>query len=134
MKLFGREKAASAVNVPERRGGPRTRVDCMALFVMPSGNVPGRVFDISEHGARVTCERPPGKGVAAILEWPHGEAYCHITWAKPGMCGVQFDRAIPAAMLAETIEKAPSGSRLVHAQDSAPAQGISPGAPPRLFC
>lgn len=130
MKIFGREKVVEA---PERRKMPRTRVDCMALLILPSGNVPGRLFDISDMGARITCEHPPSKGVAVILDWPYGEAYGKITWSKPGMCGVQFDRALTAEKLKETIESAPpSGPRLVHSSDEgAPA---NTNAPPRLFC
>ncbi len=138
MKLFGREKTAP---VPERRSSPRTRVDCTAILVMPSGNADGRLFDISDTGARITTDKPPGNGVAAILEWPHGEAYCHIIWSKPGMCGVQFDRPLPASVLKATIESAPSGPRLVHSnegdQDAAPEgdNGASGNnGPPRLFC
>lgn len=130
MKLFGRDKPKAG---PERRSGPRARVDCAATFIMPSGDVSGRLFDISEYGARVFCDNPPSKGMAAILEWPHGEAYCHVTWSKPGMCGLQFDRPLAADTLAETIEQSPAGPRLVHAA----AEGSTPlGAarPRKRFC
>ncbi|QZH74883.1 MAG: PilZ domain-containing protein [Erythrobacter sp.] len=135
MRLFGREKTIPA---PERRGAPRVRVDCLATLVMPSGNVAGRLFDISDVGARLSMENPPGMGCGAILEWPWGEAFCHITWVKPGMCGVTFDRPLLARVLNETIESAPAGPRLVHSGQRESTQGTaSPGSadiPPRLFC
>ncbi|MDE1466851.1 PilZ domain-containing protein [Aurantiacibacter sp. D1-12] len=134
MKLFARENPKP---VPERRSSPRTRVDCMVTLNMPSGNVPGRFFDISESGARITAENPPSKGCAVILEWPYGEAYGFISWSKPGMCGLQFERAIPVKMLEETIENAPAGPRLVHSaegSDAVTGGGLKNGAPPRLFC
>ncbi len=135
MRLFGREKA---VAVSERRGVPRVRVDCMATLVMPSGNVAGRLFDISDVGARLAMDNPPGTGCGAILEWPWGEAFCRISWAKPGMCGVTFDRPLPAKTLQQTIESAPVGPRLVHSDDGPRAQSSVPARPatasPRLFC
>ncbi len=143
MRLFGREKTVSA---PERRNAPRVRVDCMAVLVMPSGNIAGRLFDISDAGARITAENPPGKGCSAILEWPWGEAFCRITWTKPGMCGVEFDRPLLARVLQETIESAPAGLRLIYSADPAcTGTGTDPGAHgsnphnpstarPRLFC
>jgi hypothetical protein len=129
MRLFGREKT---VPVAERRGTPRVRVDCMATLVMPSGNVAARLFDISDIGARLTTANPPGVGCGAILEWPWGEAFCHISWVKPGMCGVTFDRPLLARVLHQTIESAPSGPRLVH--NGEPASTSAKPAPPRLFC
>lgn len=129
MKMFGREKVVAQ---PERRKMPRIRVDCMAIFVMPSGNVPGRLFDISDQGARITTDNPPSKGCSVILEWPYGEAYGKITWSKPGMCGIQFDRPLPADKLKETIDSAPAGPRLVHSSDE-DSSDTRP-SPPRMFC
>lgn len=136
MKLFAREKEKPVI---ERRSSPRTRVDCMVVMVNPSGNVAGRLFDISETGARITAEKPPGKGCAVILDWPYGEAYGFITWSKPGMCGVQFEAPIPLTMLEKTIEEAPSGPRLVHSAEPANGDAESDAKsagdrPPMLFC
>ena len=124
MKLFARTKPASA---PERRSGPRTRVDCLATMLMPSGNRSGRLFDISTTGARLTTQDPPAKGVSAILDWSLHEAYCHVIWTKPGMCGVEFDRPLPQRVLDELIEEAGTGPRLVHRS----AGDNSPGGVPR---
>ena len=111
MKLFARTKAAQA---PERRSAPRARVDCLATMVMPSGNRAGRLFDISIRGARFMTEDPPAQGVGVILDWTMHEAYCQVTWTKPGMCGVEFDRPLPSRVVEELAQAfTPSGPRLV---------------------
>jgi len=129
MRLFARTKPAS---VPERRSTPRTRVDCLATMLMPSGNRHGRLFDISTTGARLVTEDPPAKGVSAILDWNLHEAYCKVTWVKPGMCGVEFDRPISTKVVEDLVKVAAAGPRLVH-----PSSGDQPGsddnAPPTRF-
>ncbi|RIV88977.1 PilZ domain-containing protein [Aurantiacibacter zhengii] len=128
MKLFARTKPVSA---PERRSGPRVRVDCLATLLMPSGNRFGRVFDISTNGARVVTQDPPAKGVSAILDWNLHEAYCHVIWTKPGMCGVEFDKPVPQRVIDELVEASGAGPRLVH---SAPGdEGESKRRPPTRF-
>lgn len=127
MKLFGNAKPAP---VTEQRTKPRIRVDCLATLAMPSGDRPGRLFDISTDGARFVTEVPPAKGVSAILDWEMHEAYCHVIWTKPGMCGVEFDRPLPAQVVEDLVAANPAGPRLVH-----PAQGSGPAgnAPPTRF-
>lgn len=132
MKLFGHTKPAPII---ERRSGPRTRVDCPATMLMPSGDRPGRLFDISTTGARFLTDDPPAQGVSAILDWTMYEAYCHVTWVKPGMCGVEFDRPIPARVVEDLVETAPAGPRA--ARGSADGRASSgdgrPPAPPTRF-
>ncbi|WAT18235.1 PilZ domain-containing protein [Aurantiacibacter sp. MUD11] len=130
MKLFTRAKPDP---FPERRTGPRTRVDCLATMLMPSGDRPGRLFDISTTGARFTTECPPAKGVSAILDWSMYEAYCMVVWSKPGMCGVEFDKPIPQKVIDDLVEAAPAGPRLVHSADDNAGEGPQPSAPPRRF-
>ena len=127
MKLFGTAKSVPAA---EQRTKPRTRVDCLATLAMPSGDRTGHLYDISTDGARFVTDHPPAKGVSAILDWNLHEAYCHVIWTKPGMCGVQFDRPISAKAVQDLAEAAPAGPRLVH-----PAGGNSTGgnAPPTRF-
>ncbi|WP_340587830.1 PilZ domain-containing protein [Erythrobacter alti] len=135
MKLFARAKPVQA---PERRAGPRTRVDCIAALLMPSGDRPGRLFDISATGARLSTQDPPAAGCSGILDWTIHEAFCRVTWSKPGMCGVEFDKPISAEVLKKTIEKAPAGSRAMPAQanDDGAHTTVKPGeqAPTRRFC
>lgn len=129
MKLFARTKPVSA---PERRSGPRTRVDCLATMLMRSGNRSGRLFDISTTGARLTTQDPPAKGVSAILDWSLHEAYCHVIWTKPGMCGVEFDRPLPQRVLDELIEEAGTGPCLVHRATDDDRNGGIPRPPTRF--
>lgn len=127
MRLFGNAKPVSGA---EQRVKPRTRVDCLATLAMPSGDRLGRLFDISTDGARFVTDSPPAKGVSAILDWEMHEAYCHVIWTKPGMCGVQFDRPLPAKVVEDLAAAAPAGSRLAN-----PAGGHAGGgnAPPTRF-
>jgi len=83
----------------------------MATLLMPSGDRPGRLFDISAHGARLATRVPPAAGCSGILDWSIHEAYCRVSWSKPGMCGVEFDRPLSPEALKETIEQAAAGSR-----------------------
>ncbi|MFB0611302.1 PilZ domain-containing protein [Aurantiacibacter poecillastricola] len=132
MKMFARRKPAT---VPDRRSIARVRVDCVAMLIMPSGNRAGRLFDISTHGARFVTQDPPARDVSAILEWHSHDAYCHIIWTKPGMCGVEFDRPIPAKVVDDLAGAAPAGPRLVQrmADDGTdPEKGCRP-APPARF-
>ncbi len=132
MKLFARTKAVQA---PERRSAPRTRVDCLATMILPSGNRPGRLFDISIHGARFITEDPPAKGVGVILDWTMHEAYCQVLWTKPGMCGVQFDRPLPNRVVEELVQASTDGPRLVSSdRDAASAAGghAAPSPPTRF--
>lgn len=110
MKLFARTKAAQG---PDRRAAPRTRVNCLATMVMPSGNRSGRLFDISINGARFVTDDPPANGVGVILDWTMHEAYCKVTWTKPGMCGVEFDRPLPMRVVEELVQAFPAGPRPV---------------------
>lgn len=128
MKLFGRRQPAPVI---ERRAGPRTRVDCVATLLMPSGNRAGRLFDISTTGARFLTDEPPAQGVSALIEWPGHETYCRVSWVKPGMCGVEFDRPIPAQVIEQLAEAAPAGPRTPPATDTPGTSHHSP--PPTRF-
>lgn len=136
MKLFTRAKPDP---FPERRIEPRTRVDHPASMLMPSGERPGRLHDISATGARFATENPPAKGVSAILDWKMHEVYCMVVWTKPGMCGVEFDKPIAQKVIDDLVEASPDGPRLVHSTDQDAGEGATPGepgapgAPPQRF-
>lgn len=129
MKLFARTKPTP---VNELRTVPRTRVDCLATLLLPSGDRPGRLFDISTDGARFVTDAPPAVGVSAILDWTMYEVYCTVIWVKPGMCGVRFDRAIPARVVEDLVAAAPAGPRLVNSADG--TAGSQTPAPQRFVC
>ncbi|MGB3794952.1 MAG: PilZ domain-containing protein [Alteraurantiacibacter sp.] len=132
MKLFARAKAEQ---VAERRSAPRTRVNCPATMVMPSGNRQGRLFDISINGARFITDDPPAQGVGVILDWTTHEAYAQITWTRPGMCGVQFDRPLPVRVVEDLAENAHARPRPVKsAPATSPATNTQrPPSPPTRF-
>ncbi|APE28606.1 hypothetical protein BMF35_a1777 [Aurantiacibacter gangjinensis] len=129
MKLFTRHK--TPLPAERRMAGPRVRVDCMATLLMPSGDRPGRLFDISTGGARITVEEPPAKGVSAILNWGSQEVYCMVIWSKPGMCGVEFDKPISQAAVDKLAEEAPSGPRLVYDAGSPATDANATPQPPK---
>jgi hypothetical protein len=101
-------------------------------MLMPSGNRTGRLFDISTSGARLVTENPPPKGVSAILDWNLYEAYCQVIWVKPGMCGVEFDRPLPAKVIEDLAREAGVGPRLVQPNSTASHSGQGK-APPTRF-
>ena len=100
MGLFGRTRAAAK----ERRVARRFRVDCEAMLIMPSGERPGRLHDLSEDGARFLTADPPGVGGSAILEWGRHEAYCHVIWTQDGGCGLRFDTPVPRHIVEATAD------------------------------
>ena len=104
MGLFGKAKVISEA---ERRTARRVRIDCPATLLMPSGNRDGRLFDISEEGARFTTDNPPAQGCSTILEWPVHEAFARVIWSNSTGCGLAFDRPISTAIVNETAARAP---------------------------
>ena len=100
MGLFSRAKPGDA---PERRQSRRYRVDCKARLIMPSGDRTGRLFDLSEDGARVRTDNPPPKGCSAILEWGANEAYAHVIWANHDSCGLRFDKPLPRQIVEKSV-------------------------------
>ena len=108
MKLFTRAKPDPH---PERRTASRTRVNAPARLLMPSGDRPGHIFDISTDGARFMTGNPPPKGMSALLEWGTFEVFCIITWTQPGMCGVAFDRPISQGAVDRLARDFPAGPR-----------------------
>ncbi|WP_052761755.1 PilZ domain-containing protein [Aurantiacibacter luteus] len=108
MKLFMRAKPDPH---PERRAAARVRVNAPAKLLMPSGDRPGHIFDVSTDGARFMTQSPPPKGMSAILEWADYEAYCMVSWQRPGMCGVEFDRPISQQAVDRLARECPAGPR-----------------------
>lgn len=81
----------------------------------------------------MVTQDPPPKGVSVILDWNMHEAYCHVIWTRPGMCGVEFDRPLPARVLEELIETASAGPRPVHPEAGTPSDASGPPPPPTRF-
>ncbi|GGD50242.1 hypothetical protein GRI62_06880 [Erythrobacter arachoides] len=108
MKLFRRAKPDP---LPERRIAARVRVNAPAMLLLPSGGRPGHIFDISTDGARFMTQSPPRQGMSAILEWADYEVYCIVSWQRPGMCGVAFDRPISQQAVDRLARECPAGPR-----------------------
>ena len=97
----------------ERRAAGRARTDCSARLQTPGGNWYGRLWDLSEAGARVQVDNPPAQGVMCLIGWQENETFCRVVWSADDMCGVLFERPIPTSVVLETLGRpepeAPSG-------------------------
>jgi hypothetical protein len=96
-------RAALAQSAIERRAAGRARTDCPARLQSPGGNWHGRLWDLSEAGARVQVENPPAQGVMCLISWQANELFCRVVWSDEDMCGVLFERPIPTAVVLETL-------------------------------
>lgn len=112
MTLFARARPdTNPEPMPDRRSAQRIRVNCLATLVMPSGDRPGRLFDISAKGARLATDIPPAPGCAGLLDWSVHEAFCRVSWSKPGMCGLEFDEPLSPRALEATLAAAQEPDR-----------------------
>ena len=97
----------------ERRAVGRASTDCPARLRTPGGDWHGRLWDLSESGARVQVENPPAQGVTCLIGWRENELFCRVVWSADDMCGVLFERPISHATVMETlgepVPEAPSG-------------------------
>jgi hypothetical protein len=97
----------------ERRSASRARTDCPARLRTTGGDWHGRLWDLSEAGARVQVKNPPAQGMTCLIGWATNELFCRVVWAADDMCGVQFERPIPHSVVLETLgepePEAPSG-------------------------
>ena len=99
---------AAAAHAPiERRLVGRARTDCAARLQTPGGDWHGRLWDLSETGARIHVAHPPAEGVLALLKWHHHEVFCRVVWSADDMCGVQFERRLSDDVVAETLGETP---------------------------
>lgn len=97
----------------ERRAIGRARTDCAARLRTPGADWHGRLWDLSEAGARVQVENPPVQGTTCLIRWNENELFCRVMWSMDDMCGVLFERPIPGSAVMETIgepePEAPAG-------------------------
>lgn len=109
-------RAAQAIQPIERRAVGRARADCPARLQTAGGDWHGRLWDISETGARVHVVNPPAEGILALLKWNTNEVFCRVVWSAGDMCGLAFERPVGSSVVAETI-----GAPLV---DQGPAASV----------
>ncbi len=89
----------------ERRASRRTRVVCDAVLETLTGRYAGKLWDISEHGARLQLPLAPEAGATARLRWEDHEAICRVVWGEEDMCGISFDSPLVEAIVAQTAER-----------------------------
>lgn len=111
---MGPHKLASASTPAERRAVGRARTDCPARLETPFRKWHGRLWDLSESGARIQVADPPVQGVSAIVSWPGAEVFGRAVWSAEDMCGVMFERPISREVVRQTLgqaEAAPESRR-----------------------
>jgi hypothetical protein len=96
-------RGAAAPLPIERRAAGRARADCPARLQTPGGTWYGRLWDVSEAGARVQVENPPAQGVLCLIGWQANEMFCRVVWSADDMCGVLFERPIEYSVVMQTI-------------------------------
>jgi len=104
MRLF----AAQSVDAhhAERRASARHAVDCEARLLLASGYRSGRMVNISSEGVRLAISNPPQPGLTVLLQWRGHEAFCKVIWANGEACGINFEKALPRALLLDTTGEA----------------------------
>ena len=100
---MGLDNVARAPLPTERRSSSRARADCPARLQTPVRKWHGRLWDLSETGARVQVEDPPQQGAIVLITWLANELFCRVIWSADDMCGVVFERPISSAVVRETL-------------------------------
>ena len=57
--------------------------------------------DMSERGARVQMDNPPGVGASVLLEWMCYDVMCQVVWATADACGLLFAKPISPGRVLE---------------------------------
>ena len=98
---MGLQANAQEFDFTERRIATRTRVSCPVQLKLPSGQRTGCMLDMSERGARVQVDNPPGVGASVVLEWMSYDAIGKVAWSSGDMCGLMFEKPISPAQVFE---------------------------------
>ena len=96
-------RIAQAHSAIDRRASDRARTDCAARLQTPGGDWRGRLWDLSEDGARVKVDNPPAQGVMCLISWHEHEMFCRVAWSDADMCGVRFERPIFRSVVLATL-------------------------------
>jgi hypothetical protein len=91
-------------DAPDRRMSRRVRVTSGAVLETLTGTFTGRLWDLSEGGARLHLSYLPQIGTNARLCWAEHEALCSVVWSDGEMCGVSFDKPIMPSIVTATAE------------------------------
>jgi hypothetical protein len=98
---MGLHAHAQEFDALERRSSTRSRVNCPVQLQLPSGRRSGSLVDLSERGARVELDNPPGVGASVLLEWMCYDAVCKVIWATENACGLMFEKPVSLARVIE---------------------------------
>ena len=98
---MGLHARAQQFDTTDRRIATRSRVSCPVQLQLPAGQRIGCMVDISERGARVQVDNPPGVGASVLLEWMCYDVLCKVIWSTTEMCGLMFDKPLPMARVIE---------------------------------
>ncbi len=52
------------------------------------------MVDLSERGARIQMDNPPGVGASVLLEWMCYDAIAKVIWSNGDACGLMFEKPI----------------------------------------
>lgn len=68
----------------------RLRLGVSGQLELTRGTLACTVEDISRTGARVSLERPPEKGSAAILHVAERSMFAAVVWCRSNLCALRF--------------------------------------------
>jgi hypothetical protein len=91
-------------DVLDRRLSRRVRVTSDAVLETLTGNFPGKLWDLSEGGARLQMANSPPPGTTARMRWAEQEVLCSVVWNDGEMCGVSFDSPLAFSIVMATAE------------------------------
>ncbi len=94
------ETRQQSVSTDQRRSA-RLMVAIPVTFRTASGDRQCHMANISDQGAKLETESPPGQGVSGMLIMGKEEVYCTVIWSNETACGIEFERCIGDAALAD---------------------------------
>jgi hypothetical protein len=90
-----------------RRAHARLQVEIDASLETLDGRQKVRLVDLSPAGAHVVLSKPE-QVKEGVLRWLRFDTFAMAMWQQEDDVGLKFDRLLPAHILAETRERAPS--------------------------
>ncbi len=94
------ETRQQSVSTDQRRSA-RLMVAIPVTFRTASGDRQCHMANISDQGAKLETESPPGQGVSGMLIMGKEEVYCTVIWSNEAACGIEFERCIDDTKLVE---------------------------------
>lgn len=79
-----------------RRSVPRTQAPVIAVLMLPTGDYPAAIVDISRTGARVQGQILPRVGQQLTFKVEGLRTPGEVIWRNSDMCAIEFDLPIAA--------------------------------------